>query len=193
MAGLSIAHERGIAEPTAKVTKGTLGQLDISMFTTEGWFEEGRYYLYQPDLDLLVSAESGDELPGRLGDLIVDTATWIEGLSEDEITDHERQVHGFIAGKFEHLVAELNAETERLQRRAAELKAELESLQRRAAELESSAEQGSGRGPNPPGSLEEAQRRMLGRPIEEMATGTGGDWGQAPVDARSKQIAHSAA
>lgn len=111
---MSVALQRGIADPSAKVVRKTLGQHGFPMFSTEAWEEDGQFFLFQPDLDLLVAGTSPADASARLGELITDKAALIEGLDRDDLAPHEIEQYAFIVEEFVGLSRHLQGEVDRL-------------------------------------------------------------------------------
>lgn len=99
-----VAAERGLAPPGVAIEPCVLAYGAFPMFQVESWKEGDRTVVYQPDLDLLVTAEEEPLAFRKLGELIVDLADSIAELGPGEVTEREHRQLDFVLTRFFELM-----------------------------------------------------------------------------------------
>jgi hypothetical protein len=83
--------------PVAKpAEEGVLGFYDAAVFEVFCWEEDGLHYMQPRELDLIASATSENDLPGKLGTMIMSLFLSLAALEADERTDSEEQTLALI-------------------------------------------------------------------------------------------------
>jgi hypothetical protein len=85
------------AQLAPQVDEGVLGFFDCPVFEVSCWQEDGLHYMQPSELDLVASAKDEDELPGKLGTMIMDLLISLAALDADDRTDSEEQTLALIA------------------------------------------------------------------------------------------------
>jgi hypothetical protein len=84
------------AQIAPTVEEGVLGFYDAPVFEVSCWQEDGLHYMQPRELDLVASATNDDDLPGKLGTMIMSLLLSLAALDADERTDSEEQTLALI-------------------------------------------------------------------------------------------------
>jgi hypothetical protein len=76
--------------------EGVLGFYDTAVFEVSCWHEGGLYYMQPRELDVVASAADEDDLPGKLGTMIMGLFLSLAALEASERTDSEEQTLALI-------------------------------------------------------------------------------------------------
>ncbi|HEY7934336.1 MAG TPA: hypothetical protein VID48_10990 [Solirubrobacteraceae bacterium] len=83
--------------PVAKpVEEGILGFYDTPVFEVVCWKESGLHYMQTRELDLVASATDENDLPRKLGTMIMNLFLSLAALDADDRTDSEEQTLALI-------------------------------------------------------------------------------------------------
>jgi hypothetical protein len=84
------------AQAAPDVEEGMLGFYDTPLFDVFCWEEDGMHYMQARELDLVASASDGDELPGKLGAMVMSLFLSLAAVDAGDRTDSEEQTLALI-------------------------------------------------------------------------------------------------
>jgi hypothetical protein len=83
-------------QAASEVEEGALGFYDSPVFDVFCWSQAGAYYMQTRELDLVASAADKDELPAKLGAMVMSLFLSLAALDAEERTDSEEHTLALI-------------------------------------------------------------------------------------------------